>query len=90
MPGSRLDVAGASSLTWSDALGRAWIELLLRGFDFGLETPGHPRVGEAVGELHALLKHFDRARYLALAEKGSGFAKDPRVRFAFFGRIHED
>ena len=58
--------------------------------DLVLEALGHPRVAERAGQFDALLKYLDRARYVALAEKGPGFAEDARVTFAFLGRIHED
>ena len=50
----------------------------------------HPRVAQRAGQFHALLKHFDRTRYVALAEKGPGFAEDASVALAFFGGFHED
>lgn len=58
--------------------------------DLGPEALCHPRVAERAGQLDALLQHSDCARYVALAEKGSGFAEDPSVALTFFGGIHED
>ncbi len=62
----------------------------LRAIDLGLEARGHLRVAERRGQLDALLKHLDRARYVALAEQGPGFAEDASIALAFFGGIHED
>ena len=62
----------------------------LRTLDFILKALGHVRIALCASEFDPLLKCFDRARYVALAEEGSGFAKDARVALAFFGRIHED
>ena len=70
------------------------IELFFRAgsrlSDLGLEPVRHPRVAERIGQLDALLKHFDRASYLALAEEGPGFAEDASIALAFFSGIHED
>lgn len=68
----------------------AFRRIALRTLDFSLEALGHLRITLSIGQLHALLKHFDGARYVALAEEGSGFAEDACVGLAFFGRIHED
>ena len=62
----------------------------LRAIDLGLKALSHPRVAQRAGQFHALLKHFDRTRYVALAEKGPGFAEDASVALAFFGGFHED
>ena len=62
----------------------------MRAIDLGLEALCHSHVALRGGQFHALLKHFDRARYVALAEKGPGFAKDAGIALAFFGSIHED
>ena len=62
----------------------------LRALDFLLEALGHSRIPFSASELDALLKCFHRARYVALAEKCTGFAKDARIALAFFGSIHED
>ncbi len=72
---------------------RSWLPVFgagLSAIDLGLKAIRHPRVAERVGQLHALLKHFDRASYVALAEKRPGFAEDASVALALFGGIHED
>ena len=58
--------------------------------DLALEALGHLHVALRVRKLHAFLKQFDGARYVALAEQGPGFAEDARVALTFFGGIHED
>jgi len=62
----------------------------LCAIDFALEALSHPRVAERARQFAALLKYLDRARYVALAEKGPGFAEDARVALSFFGGIHAD
>lgn len=62
----------------------------MSAIDLGLEALGHPKVALRVCQFDALLKHFGGARYVALAEKGPGFAEDASVALAFFGGIHED
>jgi hypothetical protein len=62
----------------------------LCAFELGLEARGHPRIAQRSGQFGALLKHCGRASYVALAEKGSGFAEDASVALTFFGSIHED
>jgi hypothetical protein len=62
----------------------------LRALDFALETRGHPLISLRASKFDALLKHFDRTRYVALAEKGPGLAEDARVALAFSGGIHGD
>ena len=63
------------------------VEMLV---DLGLEALGHACVALGGREVDTLLKRFDRARYVALAEKGPGFAKDASIALAFCGGIHED
>jgi hypothetical protein len=75
------------SQSWLIFAGR---RLGLRALEFLLKALGHARISLCASEFDALLKCFDRARYVALAEKGSSFAKDARVALAFFGRIHDD
>ncbi len=62
----------------------------MRAIDFALEAFGHFRIALRVRELHAFLKHFDRARYVALAQQGPGFAENARITLTFFGGIHEE
>ncbi len=57
--------------------------------DFGGEPARHLMVAEAGGQLPAFLQGFDRARYVALAEKRAGLAEDTRVALSLFGGIHE-
>jgi|BogFormECP04_OM1_1039644.scaffolds.fasta_scaffold53912_2 hypothetical protein len=68
----------------------AVFETRLRAVDLGLEALGHACVALGGREVDTLLKRFDRARYVALAEKGPGFAKDASIALAFCGGIHED
>jgi hypothetical protein len=68
----------------------AVFETRSRAVDLGLEALGHARVALGGREVDTLLKRFDRARYVALAEKGPGFAKDASIALAFCGGIHED
>ena len=58
--------------------------------DIGLKARCHRGVAETARRFDSLLQDLDRARYVALAEKGSRFTKDAGVAFAFFGGSHED
>jgi len=82
-----MDVNAGRSLrdpVWSLAIfGR-----LLHASNFVLKTAHHFLVAVSFGDVNALLKNLDGARYVALAEKGSRLAENARVAFALFGRIH--
>ena len=54
------------------------------GHDFRRKSARHRAVAELLGQRLALLQDVYGARYVALAEKDSGFAKDARVALAFF------
>jgi len=57
-----------------------WLpETRLHALDLALKAPLHRRIPLCASEFNALLKSLDRARYVALAEMSSGFAKDARV-----------
>jgi hypothetical protein len=58
--------------------------------DIGLKACCHCGVSKIARDFDALLQDLDRSRYVALAEKGSRFAKDAGVAFAFFRCSHED
>ena len=62
--------------------GRIW-----RGkpLDFIAEPARHRGVALGLGQFHALLQYLDCARYVALADEGSGLAKDAGVAFSFSG-----
>jgi hypothetical protein len=55
--------------------------------DLLLEAPRHPAVAQRAGKFGPLLKNLDRTRYVSLAEKNAGLAKDPGIAPPLLGLI---
>ena len=54
------------------------------GHDFRRKSSRHRAVAELLGKRLAFLQDVYRTRYVAFAQKDSGFAKDARIALAFF------
>ncbi len=56
--------------------------------NFIAEAARHRGIALSPGQFHALLQYLDCTRYVALADEGSGFAKEAGVAFSF-GGVHD-
>jgi len=81
------DVNAGRSLRRTVATFAGW-RRLLHASDFVLKTTHHFVVAVSFGDINALLKNLDGARYVALADEIAGFAENSRVALAFFGGCH--